>query len=119
GDTIDVSVASSSEISEFTLDEASKKISFRADGSGSTTVAVGAVLESPYTVMVDGQEAEFDETTEGGVSSISVEHESGAEIAITGTQVVPEFPVAVLGVVAALIGIITVLGRTRLMKGRI
>jgi phosphotransferase system glucose/maltose/N-acetylglucosamine-specific IIC component len=39
-------------------------------------------------------------------------------VTITGTQVVPEFPIAMLGIVAAVIAVITVAGRTRLVKGK-
>ena len=117
---IEVSVESTSTITEFELDEATKTISFNADGTGnSTVVSVGSVLEGPYTVMVDGEASEdFEESTDAdGVATISVPHASGAhEVTITGTQVVPEFPIAVLGIVAAVIAIITVAGRTSLFK---
>jgi hypothetical protein len=119
---IEVSVESTSTISGFELDEATKTISFNADGTGdSTVVSVGSVLQGPYTVMVDGEASEdFEESTDAdGVTTISVPHASGAhEVTITGTQVVPEFPIAVLGIVAAVIAIITVAGRTSLVKGK-
>ena len=122
GESVDVSVESTSTISEFELDEATKTLSFKADGTGDTTVvSVGSVLEGPYTVMVDGQATtDFEETTDAeGVKTISVPHASGAhDVTITGTQVVPEFPIAVLGIMAALIAIISIVGRTRLVKGR-
>jgi hypothetical protein len=122
GEEIEVSVESTSTISGFELDEATKTISFNADGTGdSTVVSVGSVLQGPYTVMVDGEEStDFQESTNAdGVTTISVPHASGAhEVTITGTQVVPEFPIAVLGIVAAVIAIITVAGRTSLVKGK-
>jgi hypothetical protein len=122
GEEVNVSVESTSTISEFELDEASKSLSFKADGTGAETmIAVGSVLEGPYTVMVDGEETtEFEESTDAnGVKTISVPHASGAhEVTITGTQVVPEFPVAVLGIVAAVIAMITIVGRTNLVKGK-
>jgi hypothetical protein len=123
GEAVDVSVESTSTISNFMLDEATKTLSFDADGTGdSTVVSIGSVLEGPYTVMVDGQATQnFQESTgSDGVKTISVPHASGAhEVTITGTQVVPEFPIAMLGVIAAVIAAITVVGRTRLVKGRI
>jgi hypothetical protein len=122
GEEVDVSVESTSTISEFELDEASKTLSFKADGTGaSTLVSVGSVLDGPYTVMVDGAATtDFQESTDAdGVKTISVPHASGAhEVTITGTQVVPEFPVAILGAVAAMIAAITIVGRTRLVKGK-
>ncbi len=118
--SIDVSVQSSSTISAFKLDEATKTVSFMADGSGDkTVVTVGKVLEGPYTVMVDGTATtDFEETTSAdGVKTITVPHDSGAHtVTITGTQVVPEFPVAILAIVAALIALVTVVGRTKLLK---
>ena len=122
GESVDVSVESTSTISEFELDEATKTLSFKADGTGNmTVVSVGSVLEGPYTVMVDGQTTtDFEESTDAeGVKTISVPHASGThDVTITGTQVVPEFPIAVLGIVAALIAIVSIVGRTRLVKGR-
>lgn len=122
GEEVNVAVESTSTISDFELDEASKTLSFKADGTGaSTVVGIGSVLEGPYTVMVDGTATEdFEESTDAdGVKTISVPHASGAhEVTITGTQVVPEFPIAMLGIVAAVIAAITVAGRTRLVKGK-
>ena len=122
GEEVNVAVESTSTISEFELDEATKTLSFKADGTGdSTSLSVGAVLAGPYTVMVDGAATEdFEESTDAnGVTTISVPHASGAhDVTITGTQVVPEFPIAMLGIVAAVIAVITVAGRTRLVKGK-
>jgi hypothetical protein len=122
GEEVNVAVESTSTISEFELDEATKTLSFTADGTGdSTSLSVGAVLAGPYTVMVDGAATEdFEESTDAnGVTTISVPHASGAhDVTITGTQVVPEFPIAMLGIVAAVIAVITVAGRTRLVKGK-
>jgi hypothetical protein len=122
GEEVNVAVESTSTISEFELDEATKTLSFKADGTGAETLlSVGAVLEGPYTVMVDGTATEdFEESTDAnGVTTIRVPHASGAhDVTITGTQVVPEFPIAMLGIVAAVIAVITVAGRTRLVKGK-
>lgn len=122
GEEVDVAVDSPATISDFTLDEATKTLSFAADGTGGDTkVSVGSVLEGPYTVMVDGSPTtDFEESTDAnGVKTISLAHSSGPhEVMITGTQVVPEFPVAMLGVVAALVAIVSVVGRTRLTKGK-
>jgi hypothetical protein len=122
GEEVNVAVESTSTISEFELDEATKTLSFKADGAGdSTSLSVGAVLAGPYTVMVDGAATEdFEESTDAnGVTTISVPHASGAhDVTITGTQVVPEFPIAMLGIVAAVIAVITVAGRARLVKAK-
>lgn len=121
GKSVEVSVMSSSAISDFKLDESSKMLSFKTEGTGSeTTIAVGKVLEGPYTVMVDGQATQAQESEQDGVSIITIPHTSGShEVTVTGTQVVPEFPIATIGIIAALIGVVSVIGRTRLMKGKI
>ena len=119
-EAIAVATTSASTVSSFALNEESKTVSFMTDGSGSeTTVNIGAILEGPYTVMIDGEEStDFEESTsEDGVSTISVPHASGAhEVMITGTQVVPEFPVALLGVLAATVGLVAVVGRSRIFS---
>ncbi len=119
GESVNVSVESASTISAFALDEASKTLSFETDGTGAeTTVMVGSVLEGPYTVLVDGQATRAEESQVDGVNTLVIPHSSGAhDVTVTGTQVVPEFPVAIIGIVAAMIGTIVVLGRTKLMKG--
>ncbi len=119
GESVDVSVESASTISAFALDEATKTLSFQTDGTGAeTTVQVGSVLEGPYTVLVDGQAERAEEMQVDGVNTLIIPHRSGShEVTVTGTQVVPEFPVAIVGIVAAMIGTIVVLGRTKLIKG--
>ncbi len=120
GESIAVAVESSSTISALALNEGSKMLSFKADGNGDETeVSVGKVLEGPYTVMVDGEATtDFEESTDDqGVKTITVAHGTGAhDVTVTGTQVVPEFPIVALGAVAAAIGAVSVLGRTRLFK---
>lgn len=122
GESVNVAVQSASTISAFELDEATKTLSFSADGTGDmTVVSVGSVLEGPYTVMVDGQATtDFEESTDDqGTKTITTTHGEGAhEITITGMQVVPEFPVAMLAVLAGVIAATTFAGRTKLFKGR-
>lgn len=120
GESVQVSVESSSSISEFALDEATKTVSFKTDGTGTETmVAIGSVLEGPYTVMVDGQATtDFEESTDDqGTKTVTTTHGEGAhDVTISGTQVVPEFPIAVLGAMAAVMGAVSVLGRTKLFS---
>lgn len=118
GEPIDVSVRSSSTISDFELDEGAKALSFKTEGTGTETViAIGSVLEGPFTVMVDGQVVQAQESEEEGVNTITIPHSSGAhDVTVSGTQVVPEFPVAALGAIAAAIGTVTVISRTRMFK---
>jgi hypothetical protein len=115
-----VAAQSSSQISDFALNEEIKMISFKTDGTGTeTTVAVGKVLEGPYTVMVDGQATtDYEESTDSeGTKTITTAHGSGAhEVTISGTQVVPEFPMVAVAVVAASIGAVAIFGRFRLLS---
>jgi hypothetical protein len=107
-------------VSNFALNEESKTVSFNADGTGSdTTIAIGSILEGPYTVMVDGQATtDFEESVDSqGVKTITTTHGSGAhEVSISGTQVVPEFPIAGLAAIASVVGVVVVAGRTRLFR---
>jgi hypothetical protein len=120
GETIQVSLESSSAVSDFALNEESKTVSFKTDGAGSeTTVAVGKVLEGPYTVMLDGEATtDYEESTDSqGTKTITTTHGSGAhEVSISGTQVVPEFPLPLLGGIAVAVGIVAVIGRVRIFK---
>ena len=123
GEPIEVQVESSSKVSGFELDEETKTLSFAVNGEGdASVVSVGAVLEGPYVVTIDGQEtSNFEESTgEQGVKMITLPHGAGEhEINITGAQVVPEFPVAALGAAVALIGIVAAIGRTRFGGSRV
>lgn len=120
GAAIQLAVMSSSTISNFALNEESKMVSFKTDGSGTeTAVTIGKVLNGPYTVMVDGQETnDYKESTgSDGTKTITTSHGTGQhDVTITGTQVVPEFPLAMLGALTAVVGAVAVLGRFRLLR---
>ena len=120
---VDISIRSSSTIGPLELDADNKRVSFTADGEtgteGKTEIEIGKMLEGPYTVTIDGQATtDFEVANEGSVDAvmtISYTH-SQRDITITGTQVVPEFPLASLGVIAAAVGVVAVLGRARFIK---
>jgi hypothetical protein len=125
GESVNVELNSSSTISEFKINEESKTISFKAEGEsgtqGKTEIKIGKVLEGPYTVTIDGKATtDFavskDSATGETVMTLTYTH-SSHDIAISGTNVVPEFPLAVVGAVAAVIGIIAVVTRTRFASG--
>jgi hypothetical protein len=124
GEDVDVAIRSSSTISEFALDEENKRLSFTVDGEdgteGTTEISIGRVLEGPYTVTIDGQAAtDVEETTSASgeaMLTISYTH-SIHDVDVTGTNVVPEFPVVVIGAIAAIVGVVAVLSRTKLMSG--
>jgi len=125
GKNMDMALKTTSTISEFKLEEQSKSLGFTVEGQtgtkGSTEIPIGKVLEGPYTVMIDGQTTtDFevaDEGTTDAVMTISYTH-STHDISISGTNVVPEFPVVMIGVIAALIGTVAVIGRTNLRNRR-
>lgn len=124
GENVDVSIRSSSDISEFELDEENKRFSFMVDGEdgteGATEIAIGRILEGPYTVTIDGEattDFEVTNSTSGEMMIMISYTHSVHEVTVTGTNVIPEFPAAIMALVAAIIGAVAFLGRTRLMKG--
>jgi hypothetical protein len=121
---VDVNIRTNSTIGQLELDEENNSVSFTVDGqtgtAGTTEISIGKMLEGPYTVTIDGQATtNFEVANEGSVDAvmtISYTH-SEHDVVVTGTSVVPEFPVAVIGVIAAIIGIVAIVGRTRLVSG--
>lgn len=118
GNTVQLDLNSSSTISEFNLDEANKRVTFRVDGEtgtkGTTELAIGRVLEGPYTVTIDGQvttDFEVNEVSGESILTLNYDH-SVHDVTITGTNVVPEFPLAIVGLLAVMIGIGIVLARS-------
>jgi predicted secreted protein with PEFG-CTERM motif len=72
--------------------------------------------DDQFFVLVNGEEADFDETTSSMSRSLSIMFPAGTEeIEIIGTFVVPEFgTVAALILAVAIISIIAVSARSRL-----
>jgi hypothetical protein len=120
GETITLDLNSSSTISEFALDEGSKSITFTVDGengtAGVTEISIGRVLEGPYAVTIDGQVASDVKVTQAaGESIIRISYgDSASDVVITGTNVVPEFPLSLIVVIAAVLGAVILVGRSRL-----
>lgn len=117
GANIDVTVRSSSNITAFSLDEETKTLSFAVEGEegteGVTEITIGRILEGPYAVAVDGDvttDFEVDESSGETVIRLSYVHGID-EVTITGTNVVPEFPVAAIALAASIVGIIAVTAR--------
>ena len=118
GKNVDVLVESSSSITKFGLDEESKKISFTAEGDkeGTTHLFLGNVLKGPFVVMMDGEETQ-DFTTDEQGNILEITYSSGNhEFSISGTQVVPEFPVVVVGLITAVVGMVAIIGRTKIFR---
>lgn len=119
GAAIVIEVRSSSTVTAFEIDEENKRISFQVDGEagteGRTELFMGRILEGPYTVAIDGEITSKFEVTENersgeAILRLSYTH-STHDIAVTGTNVIPEFPVSVLGSLAAIIGLVVLLSR--------
>ena len=123
GANVSVDIMTNSTIGQLTLDEPNKRVSFTVDGETGTTgtaeIEIGKMLNGPYTVTIDGQATtDFTVANEGSANAdmtINYTH-SEHDVVITGTSVVPEFPIAMLGMIAAVIGAVVVIGRTRLIK---
>jgi hypothetical protein len=107
-----------SEASDIRFDEEAKQLSFKSAG-GIATVSISPILEGPYIVMVDGEQTtdygiyqnqETDET----ILTIAYEGEGAHETMITGTNVVPEFPLSIILVVAAVMSMVVIIRRTKL-----
>lgn len=121
---IELNIRSSSTVSDFVFSEENKMISFSATGEDGTkgvaVVTVGSVLEGPYTVMVDGTAVTDFRTTETAEGEVEIEvtyDHSTREISITGTQVVPEFPVTMLIMGIAIASIIVLAAVMTKRKG--
>jgi hypothetical protein len=123
GANVNVDFRTNSTISAVTVDENKKQVSFTVDGQtgtrGTTEVEIGQMLMGPYSVTIDGQTVtDFDVKNEGSVDAVmtlSYTH-SEHDVVVTGTSVVPEFPLAAVGAVAAAIGVVSVLGRTKFLS---
>jgi hypothetical protein len=122
GADVDVNIRTNSTIGQLELDEENKRVSFTVDGedgtTGTTEIEIGKMLEGPYTVAIDGQATtDFEVANEGSaeaVLTVSYTH-SEHDVDITGTNVVPEFPAVAIGAIAAIIGIVALMGRTRFL----
>ena len=118
GNNIFLSVTSSSKISDFVFEEATKQISFKVTGNdgtnGATIIPIGQVMQGPYRVTLDGKdwrdfEIYKDKVTGDDFMRIRYQHTTH-EITITGTVVVPEFSTTVALVLAVSIIFIIVFG---------
>lgn len=124
GSRIPVDVKSTSNITEFALDESNMIVSFKAESvntQGVAELSIGRVLEGPYVVTVNGEVwSDFDiineETPRESKIQIRYEQEGG-QIIIRGTQVVPEFAFgATLGTTGAFTSIIVLAGGLACLK---
>lgn len=118
GQQLNVPITSTSQVSSVSANSDSKTISFAVDGgkAGTTRVEVDKVMQGPYSVTVDGNETKVAEIADNatGQTYLTVAYPAAHHsIVISGTQIVPEFPAAVLLVVAGMLGLVVILARIR------
>lgn len=117
---VQLEIQSNSQVSDFAFDEENRQIAFTVEGEdgtpGTTSIVIDRLLEGPYSVAIDGEVAQDvmvieDAEAEETILMINYDH-SVHQVTITGTQVVPEFPVAAI-LAAAAIGSAVALTRSR------
>jgi len=118
---VELSVQSSSQLTDVGLDEENKKLSLTVagDNDGVTVIPVGAVLEGEFVVMLDGQvTTDFAILDDQGVQTLTLTYPSGAhDISISGTRVVPEFgSITVLILMVSILSIIAISPKIRLLQ---
>lgn len=116
GQPIDLEVESSSTIDQFQFDEQAKQITFTISGvegtEGVTMITIGRVLQGPYSVVIgEGSISYFDVFEDPSSNEVTIKlvyaHSSEAhDTTITGAQVVPEFPVTIIIMAAAIASVI-------------
>jgi hypothetical protein len=115
GKLVAVDVMSSSKITNFILDEKTKRLSFRAEGEsgtmGTVEVSIGKILEGPYTVTVDDRvTTDFEVGNDAsGIATITISYtHSVHSITIAGTNVIPEFQLIGILIVPGLVAAVLI-----------
>ena len=128
GEQFQVGIASNSDVSDVELDQEAKMVSFTVEGedgtSGVAEITVPkAMLSGEMVIMIDGQELEPGDAIVKSNTSADVTfeinyHHSQHKVDVTGTRVVPEFPVSTL-VMAAAVASVVGLAAAAARKGRL
>lgn len=121
GTIVDLNLSSNAKISNVNFDEGQKRLSFRMEGVGNetssmTSVSVDKLLKGPYVVTLDGQKLTDGiviDDGDNGTIQLQAPNTGAHEITITGTNVVPEFPFAMLALTAGMASLIIIFGRIR------
>lgn len=121
GQKVPLNIYSNADVKNLRFDAGSKTISFNVEGErgslGITDVYPNNILKGPYIVTIDGEPAITMQITRPDIGEgirILYTH-SIHEIKIVGTEVIPEFPIAVLPILALITGIAVFMARG---KGR-
>lgn len=120
-DEIVLPINSSSNVTDFILNEEMKQISFKVsnedDNVGTVMLPISRALEGPYIVTFDRNvmtNFEIINNQTSNETSIKINHGQGIhDITITGTNVIPEFPASLVSalILAVAIGVIMTLSR--------
>jgi len=118
---IDLSIQSSSQLTDLKLDEENKKLLFKVaeDNDGLTIIPIGNVLEGEFVITIDGEPStNFEILDEQGVQTLTLKYPSGShDVSISGTRVVPEFgSIAILILIVSIVSIILISPKLRLMQ---
>jgi hypothetical protein len=125
GEEFKVDIASNSTVSNVQFKQSEKMVTFKAEGEtgtiGVTQVTVPkAMLSGEMVVMIDGKAVASDSNDVIVTSDTSAEttyeinyHHSEHDVSVTGTNVVPEFPLATLVMAGAVGSIVAVLAIAR------
>ncbi len=113
--------SNSSNVRDFRFNEEMNQVSFRVssegDKEGVVMLPVSRALEGPYIVSLDGNVTpnfEVINNQTGDETNIKITYDQGIhEIIITGTNVIPEFPTSLVGVLILgfIIGAVMTLNR--------
>lgn len=118
GQRIPLNIYSNSDVKNLRVDTGSKTISFNVEGEGGslgiTDIYPNNILKGPYIVTIDGEPAITMQITkpDSGEEGIRILYtHSIHEIKVVGTEVIPEFPIAVLPILALITGIAVFMAR--------
>lgn len=115
GKEFEMNIASTSSVSDFAFDQDAKKISFKVEGEDGTDGVTQVTIPKPLlsgqmTILIDGQAVKPESNavivssdTDAQVTLEINYHHSEHTVEVTGTNVVPEFPVS-MAVMAIAIG---------------
>ena len=127
-DEIILPINSSSNVTDFRFNEPMKQILFKVSGEdengGIVMFPISRALEGPYTVTVDGNvmtNFEIINNQTSSESNIKISYSEGIhDIIIVGTNVIPEFPTSVVGILilALAIGLIMTFSRMQHLTPR-
>ena len=94
-DSFVVEIITNSEIEKFNFDQSLKSISFQVNDENKfiTTIIPLELLGGPYVVFLDDEQILFHTMNSETHVTLDIKPKTSGEITITGTTVIPEFPI--------------------------